>query len=162
MTVSLNMLLRIRRKLTVTVMLLFVAEIILFAAACYIHRQLDLYRVQLGSGMAKVKELTAVAQQTGSIKQLCFKNSKQAVAVLEDMCAGNNVSCKNISAIERSNDMNYRLSGNSDYEAFVTFLTELRKSHYLLKLNSFAMSFTGSNRLDYMLEVQAMRSPKEK
>jgi len=161
MTLSLKLLLRLRKRRLITAIAIFSIEILLFISVCYVHRKLDAFRMQLDLSAAKQKELIAATAKQSKISSACFENSKLALASLKKICAQNNIDCKTVSVIERTDDINFRLSGTCDFNVFVTFMTDLRKSRYLIKLNSFEIVFAG-NKLNYTLNVQSLRSLKEK
>lgn len=161
MILSIKLLLRFRKKMLTIVIAIFSIEILFFASACYVHRKLDGYSMLLNSCFAKQKELLAATAKQSNINPVCFENSKRAIALLKKICDENKIDCKNISVIERTNYMNFRLSGTCDFNVFVTLLTDLRKSRYLIKLNGFEIVFNGNN-LNYALDVQSLSSLKEK
>lgn len=150
--------LKIRRKILPLLLLMVILEAVIFATVISLQKKLDVYRCEQKNIDTILKSAANIIVDTHSTHLTIVKNGSEGLEIIKNILSANKIFAQNITVQSSQDFITYTISGKSNYTQFVQFLTAIRKSENILRINSYSLQFIDEGKLNYTVEIQSMNS----
>jgi len=153
-----SMFVKIKRNIFITILLMLVIEAALFSVVFSLQQKLSKYRTELRNSETLLKSAMQDAGNDKLIRLVSITDAVQGVAAIKDICNTNRIQVQNITTATSQEYITYRVTGESEYVKFIRFLSAIRKSEKIFRINSYAIKFTKDSKVSFVVEIQAMKN----